>query len=70
MKYGMSGLPGETRVHAVFVSRLLFPHSAIADSDLPTNPSLLVLMLFSLDTVVCVCVPAFCLNECSSFWCK
>lgn len=50
--------------------RLLFPHSAIADGDLPTNPPLLVLMLFSLDTVVSVCVSAFCLDECSSFWCK
>lgn len=70
MKYGMTGLPGETLVHAAFVSRLLFPHSAIADRDLPTNPPLLVLMLFSLDTIVSVCVSAFCLNECLSFWCK
>lgn len=70
MKYGMAGLPGEIGVHAVFVSRLLFPHSAIADSDLPTNPPPLVLMLFSLDTVVSVCVSAFCLNVCWSFWSK
>lgn len=53
-------------VCAMFVSRLPFPHSAIAHSDLPTNPPRLVFMLFSLDTVVSVCVSAFCLNECNS----
>lgn len=51
-------LPGGTLCN--FVSRLLFPHSAIAHSDLPTNPSCLGLMLFSLDTVVSACVSAFC----------
>lgn len=67
MKYGMTGLPGETLVHAAFMSRSLLPHSAIAAHDLPTNPPLFILMLFSLDIVLSVCVSAFCLNECLNF---